>query len=74
VAWIAAASGGYYRGGMTKMKTSISLSADLLEELERISDGEPRSALIERVLRAYLRRRSRAWGTTRSSRRRRRLR
>lgn len=43
-----------------KVKTSITLSADLLEELDRLCDGEPRSAFIEAVLRAYLRRRARA--------------
>ena len=42
------------------MKTSISLSADLLAEIDRVSEGVPRSAFIERVMRAYLDRRSRA--------------
>jgi len=54
----------YYHGGM-KVKTSITLSADLLDEIDRISGEEPRSALIERVLRAYLRRRARAEGDAR---------
>ena len=48
-----------------KVKTSISLSDDLLEALDRASDGEPRSAFIERILRAYLRRRARAEAETR---------
>jgi metal-responsive CopG/Arc/MetJ family transcriptional regulator len=43
-----------------KVKTSLSLSDDLLEELDRVSAGEPRSAFIERILRSYLRRRARA--------------
>jgi metal-responsive CopG/Arc/MetJ family transcriptional regulator len=49
----------YYFGGM-KMKTSLSLSPDLLVDIDRASGGEPRSAFIERVLRAYLRRWERA--------------
>ena len=48
-----------------KVKTSISLSADLLEELDRVADGEPRSTFIEAVLREYLRRREREEGDAR---------
>ena len=48
----------YYSGGM-KVKTSITLSEDLLEELDRMASGEPRSAFIEDVLRAYVERRKR---------------
>ena len=43
-----------------KMKITITLSEDQLAELDRVADGEPRSAFIERVLRAHLRRRARA--------------
>ena len=48
-----------------KVKTSISLSADLLEALDRVADGEPRSTFIETVLREYLRRREREEGDAR---------
>lgn len=43
-----------------KSKTSITLSADLLEQIDGAAAGEPRSAFIERVLRDYFRRRKRA--------------
>lgn len=42
-----------------KVKTSITLSGDLLAELDRVCGEEPRSAFIEEVLRSYLRRRAR---------------
>jgi metal-responsive CopG/Arc/MetJ family transcriptional regulator len=48
-----------------KVKTSITLSSDLLEELDRVAGDEPRSAFIENVLRAYLRRREREEGDAR---------
>ena len=48
-----------------KVKTSISLSADLLEVLDPVADGEPRSTFIEAVLREYLRRREREEGDAR---------
>lgn len=44
-----------------KRKTSITLSDDLLEELEHTAgSGESRSAYIERVLRSHFRRRAKA--------------
>jgi metal-responsive CopG/Arc/MetJ family transcriptional regulator len=43
-----------------KSKTSITLSQDLLAEIDRLAGPEgTRSALIERVLRAFVRRRRR---------------
>lgn len=43
-----------------KKKTSITLSAAVLEEVDRLAGSdESRSAFIERVLRAYFRRRAR---------------
>ncbi len=42
-----------------KVKTSITLSEDLLAELDRVAGGESRSALIEAVLRRYLKGRER---------------
>lgn len=43
-----------------KKKTSITLSAAVLEEVDRLAGSEEsRSAFIERVLRGYLRRRAR---------------
>ena len=48
--------------GSMKQKTSITLSEDLLAELDRNArPGESRSALIERVLRRHFRRRK--WAT-----------
>lgn len=41
-----------------KVKTSITLSEDVLAELDRLAGPGARSALIERVLRGYLRRRA----------------
>ena len=43
-----------------KAKTSITLSEDLVESIDRLADGMPRSAFIERVLRAFVRRQERA--------------
>lgn len=43
-----------------KAKTSITLSEDLVEAIDRLAAGMPRSAFIERVLRAFLRRQERA--------------
>lgn len=44
-----------------KQKISITLSTDVLEEVDRVAGAEEsRSAFIERVLRSYLRRRERA--------------
>lgn len=44
-----------------KVKTSITLSADVLAAVDRLAEGPGnRSAVIERVLRAHLRRRARA--------------
>lgn len=43
-----------------KAKTSITLSEDLLAAIDRLADGVPRSAFIERVLRAFVRRQERA--------------
>lgn len=44
-----------------KQKTSISLSPDVLRDLERYAgSGESRSAYIERVLRRHFRRREQA--------------
>ncbi|MCH7565075.1 MAG: hypothetical protein IH968_14770 [Gemmatimonadetes bacterium] len=40
-----------------KVKTSITLSEDVLEQLDGVAGSESRSALIERILRAFLRRR-----------------
>ena len=41
-----------------KVKTSITLSEDVLEQLDGLEGSESRSALIERILRAFLRRRA----------------
>jgi metal-responsive CopG/Arc/MetJ family transcriptional regulator len=42
-----------------KRKTSITLSDDLFEELDRVAtSGDSRSAYIERVLRSHFRRRA----------------
>ena len=46
----------YY--GSMKVKTSITLSEDVLEQLDGLAGSESRSALIERILRAFLRRRA----------------
>jgi metal-responsive CopG/Arc/MetJ family transcriptional regulator len=47
--------------GSMKKKTSITLSEDLLEQLDRTAGpGASRSAYIERVLRRHFRRRARA--------------
>ena len=46
----------YYDSSM-KVKTSITLSEDVLAELDRIAGPGSRSALIERVLRGWVRRR-----------------
>jgi metal-responsive CopG/Arc/MetJ family transcriptional regulator len=44
-----------------KLKTSITLSEDVLENIDRLAGSKhSRSAFIERVLRRYLRNRSRA--------------
>jgi metal-responsive CopG/Arc/MetJ family transcriptional regulator len=43
-----------------KTKTSITLSEDLVEAIDRLAEGTPRSAFIERVLRAFVRRQERA--------------
>ena len=44
-----------------KVKTSITLSDDLLKAVDELAGGSgKRSAVIERVLRSFLRRRSRA--------------
>jgi metal-responsive CopG/Arc/MetJ family transcriptional regulator len=49
-----------------KSKTSITLSQDLLAEIDRLAGPEgTRSALIERVLRAFVRRRQRHQADTR---------
>ena len=40
------------------MKTSITLSEDVLEQLDDVAGSESRSALIERILRAFLQRRA----------------
>ena len=50
-------SNGYYYGSM-KVKTSITLSAEVLEQLDCVEGSESRSALIERILRAFLHRRA----------------
>ena len=41
-----------------KVKTSITLSEDVLEQLDDVAGSESRSALIERILRAFLQRRA----------------
>jgi len=41
-----------------KVKISITLSEDVLEQLDGVVGGESRSALIERILRAFLHRRA----------------
>jgi metal-responsive CopG/Arc/MetJ family transcriptional regulator len=41
-----------------KIKTSITLSEDLVAELDRAAGSESRSAFIENVLQAFLRRRA----------------
>lgn len=43
-----------------KSKTSITLSRDLLAEVDRSAGDESRSAFIERVLRGHFKRRARA--------------
>jgi predicted transcriptional regulator len=43
-----------------KAKTSITLSEDLIQAIDQLADGMPRSAFIERVLRAFVRRQERA--------------
>ncbi len=40
-----------------KVKTSITLSEDLLDELDRLAGAGSRSALIERIVSAFLHRR-----------------
>jgi len=40
------------------VKTSITLSEDVLEQLDDVAGSESRSALIERILRAFLQRRA----------------
>jgi metal-responsive CopG/Arc/MetJ family transcriptional regulator len=42
-----------------KEKTSITLSREVLAQIDRLSGERSRSAFIERVLRAYLRQRKR---------------
>ena len=41
-----------------KVKISITLSEDVLEQLDGVAGAESRSALIERILRAFLHRRA----------------
>ena len=41
-----------------KVKTSITLSEDVLEQLDGVAGSESRSALIERILRTFLHRRA----------------
>ncbi len=41
-----------------KVKTSITLSEDLLDEVDRAAGAESRSAFIESVLKVFLRRRA----------------
>ena len=41
-----------------KVKTSITLSEEVLRNLDDLEGSESRSALIERILRAFLRRRA----------------
>ena len=41
-----------------KVKTSITLSEDVLEQLDGMAGSESRSALIERILRTFLHRRA----------------
>lgn len=62
--WMSPAAGpltvgqrGSYCSSM-KVKTSITLSEDVLEQLDSVPGSESRSALIERILRAFLRRRA----------------
>jgi|GEM_PF-4267323 len=43
-----------------KVKTSVSLSPDVLEELDEVTGAAGRSAFIERLVREYLRARRRA--------------
>ena len=43
-----------------KEKTSITLSSDLLADIDRLTGSRSRSAFIERVLRKYLNQRARA--------------
>lgn len=43
-----------------KPNTPITLNEDLLAAIDRLADGVPRSAFIERVLRAFVRREERA--------------
>ena len=47
----------YYYGSM-KVKTSITLSEELLNEVDRAAGSESRSTFIEGVLRGFLRRRA----------------
>jgi metal-responsive CopG/Arc/MetJ family transcriptional regulator len=50
----------WYYGGM-KTKTSVTLSEDVLTQVDRLAGSkQSRSAFIERVLRRYLRERSKA--------------
>ncbi|MGB6599195.1 MAG: ribbon-helix-helix domain-containing protein [Candidatus Acidiferrum sp.] len=50
----------WYYGGM-KTKTSVTLSEDVLRQIDRLAGSkQSRSAFIERVLRRYLRERSKA--------------
>lgn len=46
-------------GGM-KVKTSITLSSDLLDELDRLTDESSRSELIEEAVKAWLAARARS--------------
>ena len=41
-----------------KVKTSITLSEEVLEQLDRVVGSDSRSALIERILRTFLHRRA----------------
>lgn len=52
-----------------KEKTSITLSREVLEQIDRLSGEESRSAFIERVLRGYLRQYARAAANARDLKR-----
>ncbi len=52
-----------------KEKTSITLSRDVLDQVDRLAGDESRSAFIERVLRGYLQERIRAATNARDLRR-----
>lgn len=52
-----------------KEKTSITLSRDVLDQVDRLAGDESRSAFIERVLRGYLQQRVRAATNARDLRR-----